>query len=184
MNRYPLPRRVLHWAVFLLLLAQFPLGFFIAGFEEANVQAANAALGEGGFDRLYDLHKTIGLTVLGLMILRAVFRATQPEPPYARPLKPWERQVSHVVHLTLYAMLILTPIIGWVGVSLYPAPAPFWVFGDIALPLEANRAASESLLYDVHAPLAYLLLILVGVHVLAALKHWLIDRDRVIHRMT
>lgn len=181
--KYSLSRRILHWSVFGLLVAQFPLGFYVAGFEPGRVAAADAALGEGGFSWLYNLHKTLGLSVLGLMVLRTVARATRPEPPYAQPLPGWQRTASSFVHVSLYVLLIVTPVVGWLGVSYYTAPAPFWFFGDVALPVAQDRALSEQLLYDVHAPLALLALLLIAVHVLAALKHWLVDKDRMIDRM-
>ena len=180
---YPLIQRILHWLVALCLLALLPLGFYIEGYEPEAVEAANAALGPGGFDLLYALHKSFGLTVLGLMILRVVARATLGEPAYAQPLPRPLRLASHAVHMLLYALLIATPVVGWIGVSAYPAPADFWFVADLALPVGENRALSETLLHDVHAPLAILLMGLALAHVLAALKHRLVDRDEVMGRM-
>ncbi|MDF2232033.1 cytochrome b/b6 domain-containing protein [Albimonas sp. CAU 1670] len=180
---YPLVQRVLHWLVALCLLALLPLGFYIEGYEKEAVDAANAALGPGGFDLLYALHKSFGLTVLGLMVLRLVARAAMGEPAYVRPLPPLLRLASRTVHVLLYVLLIATPVVGWIGVSAYPAPADFWFVADLALPVGENRALSEFLLQDVHAPLAILLAILAAAHVLAALKHRVIDRDEVMGRM-
>lgn len=180
--RYALSRRVLHWAVFALLVVQFPLGWIMAGYEPGTVAAVDGALGEGAFNTLYDLHKSIGLTILGLMILRVVARATRPAPPHAPPIKPWEARASLAVHLALYGLLIVTPIVGWIGVSLFPAPAPLFFLVDLRLPFAADRPLSESFL-EVHAPLAAMILILAAVHVLAALKHRFIDRDLVMDRM-
>ncbi|MGR3782214.1 MAG: cytochrome b [Albimonas sp.] len=180
---YPLVQRTLHWLVALCLLALLPLGFYIEGYETEAVEAANAALGPGGFDLLYALHKSFGLTVLGLMVLRVVARAAMGEPAYAQPLSRPLRLASHSVHMLLYALLIATPIVGWIGVSAYPAPADFWFVADLALPLTPDRELSETLLEDVHAPLAILLMFLALAHVLAALKHRFIDRDEVMGRM-
>ncbi|WP_339948446.1 cytochrome b/b6 domain-containing protein [uncultured Albimonas sp.] len=181
---YPRIQRALHWLVALCVLALLPLGFYIEGYEPEAVEAANAALGPGGFDLLYALHKSFGLTVLGLMILRVVARAAMGEPAYRTPLPRPLRIASHTVHMALYALLIATPVVGWVGVSAYPAPADFWFLADLALPIGANRELSETLLGDVHGPLAILLMFLALAHVLAALKHRFIDRDEVMGRMT
>ncbi|MEO1687923.1 MAG: cytochrome b, partial [Pseudomonadota bacterium] len=165
------------------VLALIPLGLIIEGYERETVAAVDAALGKGAFNTLYDLHKSLGLTVLALMIVRVISRATRPAPAYAPPLRPFERTVSGLVHLGLYALLFLVPIVGWIGVSAYPAPVPVFFLFNAKLPMEADRALSERLLHDVHGPLAILLLILALAHVGAALKHRFVDRDGVWERM-
>jgi cytochrome b561 len=177
--RYAWLRRMLHWAVAVLVLLLLPTGLYMAGFEPGRVQAVEGLFGEGAFNVLYDLHKSMGLTVLGLMILRVVAKAAAPNPDYAPPLKGWEQRASHAVHVAMYGLLIVTPIIGWLGVSLYPAPAPLFYIWDLRLPIGEARGASEFLLWYAHAPLAILLGILAAVHVLAALKHRLTRRDGV-----
>ena len=181
--RYAWIRRMLHWAVALFVLLQLPTGYVIAGYERDTVDAVDATFGKGAFDVLYDLHKSMGLTVLGLMVLRVVAKAAAPNPDYRPPIKAWERTASHAVHVALYGLLIVTPIVGWVGVSLYPAPAPFYFLVDLRLPIGEARSVSEFLLGDVHGPLGILIGILAAVHVLAALKHRLLNRDGVWERM-
>lgn len=175
--------KTIHWLVALLVVGLIPVGLLIEGYEQPTVERVNAALGPGAFDTIYDLHKSAGLTVLGLMILRVAVRASVGAPDHRPPLKAWERVGSRIVHAALYALLIATPIVGWLGVSLYPAPAPWFFLVDLRLPVEADRALSETLL-GVHGPLAITVGILAAAHVLAALKHWLVNRDRVMQRMT
>ncbi len=182
MTYHPI-RRWLHWIVALLVIGLVPAGLVIAGYDPAMVKKVDGLLGKGGFDLIYALHKSAGLTVLGLMILRVVARATYPAPDYHPPLTPFERRASTAVHLLLYALLIVTPIIGWIGVSAYPAPAPFWFLFDAKLPIPANRALSETLLQDVHGPLGLLIGVLALVHIAAAFKHLLVNRDGVMRRM-
>lgn len=182
-SRYAPVQRAIHWLVALCILCILPLGFYIEGYEQEAVDAANAALGPGGFDLLYALHKSFGLTILGLMILRVAARAALGAPAYVRPLSPLVKLAAGTVHLALYVLLIATPVVGWIGVSAYPAPADFWFLADLALPIGADRALSERLLQDVHGPLAFLAAILAAVHILAALKHRLVDRDEVLGRM-
>lgn len=181
--RYAWIRRMLHWAVAVFVLLQLPTGYVIAGYEKDTVEAVDATFGKGAFNVLYDLHKSMGLTVLGLMVLRVVAKAGAPNPEYRPPIKAWERTASHAVHVALYGLLIVTPIVGWVGVSLYPAPAPFYFLVDLRLPIGEARGPSEFLLGNVHAPLGILIGILAAVHILAALKHRLLNRDGVWERM-
>ncbi|MAS42189.1 cytochrome b561 [Albimonas donghaensis] len=180
---YPVPRKALHWLVALCVLLLVPIGLLIEGYEAGKIEAVNAVLGEGGFNLIYDLHKSLGITVLALMILRVAARAVWAAPAYARPLSPAERLVSSLVHAALYVLLIATPVVGWIGVSLYPAPVPVWGLFDAALPVAPDRAVSEFLLGGVHGPLGLLIGFLAVAHIAAALKHGLVDRDGVLGRM-
>ncbi len=181
---YHWTQRLIHWLVALAVLALIPAGLIIEGYQQDRVDAVNAAFGPGAFDTLYSLHKSLGLTVLGLMVLRVAARAMHGEPSYRRPPSARTRVMSGIVHATLYVLLFITPIVGWIGVSAYPAPAPFWFLFNARLPIAADRELSETLLGDVHGPLAILLAILAAVHALAALKHRIVDRDEVWGRMT
>lgn len=176
-------QRALHWIVAALVIALIPAGLLIEGYDPEVAARVNGALGAGAFDLIYDLHKSAGLTVLGLMILRAAARAARPPAPHDPPLRAWERAASRIVHLLLYALLIAAPIVGWIGVSLYPAPAPVWFLFDARLPLTPDRALSETLLGQVHGPMGVMIGLLAAAHVLAALKHAFIDRDGVMRRM-
>ncbi len=180
---YHWTQRLIHWIVALCVLALVPVGLLIEGYQQERVEAVNAALGPGAFNIIYSLHKSVGLTVLGLMVLRVVARAVHGEPAYREPPSAATRVASGVVHAALYALLLLTPIVGWIGVSLYPAPAPFWFLFDARLPLQGDRELSDMLLGDVHGPLGILIGILAAAHVLAALKHRLVNRDEVWGRM-
>ena len=181
---HPWSLRVIHWLVALCVLGLVPVGMLIEGYQKEVVEAVDARFGGGTFNTVYDLHKSVGLTVLGLMVLRVVVRATLPTPAYHPPLTPFERAGSRIVHTLLYLLLILTPIVGWVGVSAFPAPAPWFFLVDLRLPIAADRELSETLLHDVHAPLAWLIVLLAAAHVLAVLKHRFVNRDGVMRRMT
>ncbi|MEM6439166.1 MAG: cytochrome b/b6 domain-containing protein [Pseudomonadota bacterium] len=174
--------RALHWSVAVCVIALVPVGLLIDGYERETVQAVDRALGKGAFNTIYDLHKSVGLTVLALMALRVISRATKPAPTYAKPLKPFEKMVSGLVHGSMYLLLLVVPIVGWIGVSAYPAPAPVFFLFDAKLPIEADRALSERLLSDVHGPLGILLAILALAHLGAALKHRM-EKDGVWERM-
>src|SRR4029450_12940033 len=109
---YTVTARVLHWLVAALVLFQIPAGIIIANECGGPVQ-----------ERLYDLHKSVGAVLRPLVLARVIYRATQPPPQSAAHTTPW----------TLYALLIVQPLVGLIATSAYPAPIP--IFGLFDLPL-------------------------------------------------
>ncbi|GIX12700.1 MAG: cytochrome b [Paracoccaceae bacterium] len=178
---YSLPQKILHWAVAVLVIGMVPAGIVISDFD--NKPWVEAYLGPGGFDRLYDLHKNVGVIVLALVAIRLAVRAVQGQPPYYPPLPVALRIMSRAVHWALYALLIAAPLIGWIGVSAYPALPDFFGLGRLPALTGPDRALAESLL-RLHGVLGIAIGVLAVVHVLAALWHGIIRRDGVLARMT
>lgn len=173
-------QRLLHWAVALLVLGMVPVGILISDFD--NKPAVEAVLGPGGFDRIYDQHKLFGVLLLALMALRLLVRAVQGAPAHVPPLPRMQALASGAVHWTLYALLIAVPVLGWIGVSAYPALPDVWGLGRLPGLVAPDRALAEAVL-RLHGPLGILIGILAVLHVAAALWHG-IRGDGVMGRMT
>lgn len=165
---YSLKRRSLHWIIGGLVVVTVPMGLYFTDF--GNKPAIEATWGEGAFDWFYNLHKAIGLTILALMLARVWVRRTETDPPYAQPLSDFQAQASRFVHRALYVLLVVTPLLGWAGVSAYPAPLP--VFGLFEAPkiLPPNRELAEVLLFW-HKFGGLCIGALAVVHIGAALHH-------------
>ncbi len=178
MPRYPLIHRLLHWIVAVIVLGTLTVGmiFMFLGFE-----GTLARFGQATTDLLYKYHKTFGVVILGLMVLRLAIRLAAGKPEYCPPIAAWERSVSTAVHASLYALLILQPVVGWAATAAGGYPVQFFGWN---LPgfLSKDEALSETL-YGVHGFFGWLILLLVLVHVAGALRHWLIRRDQVMTRM-
>jgi cytochrome b561 len=131
--------------------------------------------------QVYHWHKWLGLTVLALMVIRIAWRATHAPPP-SLVVQRWQRWAAHTVHALLYLLLFALPLSGWLMNS--AAGFPLTWFGLFRVPplMERDREAFEAL-EDVHETLALGVLLLAAVHVAAALKHALIDRDGTLGRM-
>jgi cytochrome b561 len=168
---YNLTARVLHWITAVLVLAMIPLGIVIA--NEWGGPAQNA---------LYDLHRSIGVTIIPLVILRILYRWTYPPLPLPADIPAMQRLTAYANHWGLYALLIVQPFTGWIATSAYRAPIV--VFGLFELPpiWPENRAFSEQLFY-IHTLLGLAIACLVAVHIGAALHHHFVRRDRVLLRM-
>jgi cytochrome b561 len=162
----------LHWLAGALILELVAHGFIMV---HAGLSAAAA------FD-LYQSHKSIGIAVLALTVLRLVLRLVRKVPQPLGP--PWERQLARVVQTALYALTLGAICSGWLVVSTSPLPIPMLFFNlfvvpDIARPNPALFAAATF----AHGLAAWSIAALVALHVAGALKHHLVDRDDALTRM-
>ncbi len=177
-GRYSLAQRALHWSVALLAIAAWGLGQTI---EEYGFEGLVAAFGQDATNAIYTLHKSAGLLVLFLMVLRIAARLAWGKPAYAQPLPGWMRAASEATHFALYALLILMPVLGWLATGAGDYPVQLFA---LHLPkiLPKDPALSETL-YGLHAVCGSLVAALVALHVGAALWHGLARRDGVFSRM-
>ena len=175
-ERYAFGWRVLHWTIAVLVLTTIPIGLTMASRADANI-----------FDALtntfYAMHKAIGFTVLSLMILRLTVKIGIGAPAYPAAMPRRLIVVAKGVHHLIYVFLFLTPILGWAGVTAYPALV---IAGGVSLPPLPFVPQSEALaerLFSVHGFLALTLAVLLIGHIGAALRHLLIEKDGVFGRM-
>jgi cytochrome b561 len=170
-DRYDTIAIALHWAIAALILANIPLGAFGEQIE--------AGLGTS----LVWLHKSIGLTVLALSLVRLAWRLTHRPPPLADPLPEWQARAARIVHRTFYGLIIAVPLTGWLRVSAGSYPLTW--FGLIDLPKFpiAPRSAGAQAASTAHEILAWSMAALIALHIAAALHHHWIRRDRTLRRM-
>jgi cytochrome b561 len=157
-----------HWLIFLLLLGMVIFGYYLEDFPK-DVQPVT-----------YNIHKIIGLSILLLMALRALWRAVNVKPLLVNT-KAWERFAESSVHFLLYVVVIAMPIVGWIGSSAAGRPPHIgsWQF---LLPVPQNESLID-ISFELHEWLAIALIVLVAIHALAALYHHYIKRDDVLIRM-
>ncbi len=139
--------------------------------------------------QLYQLHKSIGATVLLAAVLRLGWRLAHRPPPLPDAMPPIERTVAAGGHLALYCFLFVQPLTGWALASSSVLNIPTVLYGVVPWPdlpvlsTLKDKAPAEALLKLVHAYGAYALIALVGLHAAAALRHHFIVRDDVLTRM-
>jgi cytochrome b561 len=169
--RYTTTAIVLHWVIALAVIGQIALGWWM---QEIPTEPMGARV------NAFNLHKSIGLTVLFLMSVRLVWRSMHPPPPLP-PLPPWQRNAARAVHVLLYVCLFLQPLTGYLGSSVSGYPVLY--FG-MQLPAWASRnIALKEFLSVVHLVNSCVLTVLIALHVAAALKHQFVDRDGLLRRM-
>lgn len=190
-QRYTAVAIVLHWAIAFAILLMLPLGFWMH-------EAAEHGNASGEVFRAFQLHKSIGLTVLALSLVRLGWRLANPPPPLPEHMPDWERFVAKATHWAFYALIIGLPLSGWLYVSAgwsihenEPLPVPTRFFGLFTVPHlfglqnasnDVREAAAEAA-FTAHYTLAYAAIGLAVLHVAAALKHHVFDRDEVLAHM-
>jgi cytochrome b561 len=170
-SRYGAVAQVFHWVIVALVITQLILA-----------RAADALPVGGAKLAMLARHKSVGITILALAVLRLIWRAFNPVPAPPMQTPRWQRLAARASHFLLYALLIVIPLLGWAMSSARNFPVSW--FGLITLPdfVAPSRDAFE-FFHDAHETLAKLLFVLALVHAGAALKHHFIDRNNVLRRM-
>lgn len=177
--RYTLIQRLLHWLIVVLAVALLGVGLTLGNL---GYEGTVATFGSDTTNLLYTYHKTFGVMLLGLMVLRLLLRLTLGAPSYRQPLAAWQASASTVVHGLFYVVLLAMPVVGWLGTAAGGFPVQF--FGWELPGLIAKNEALGETLFQIHAWLGWTLIGLILIHVAAALMHWLIQRDGVMERMS
>lgn len=160
----------LHWLIVALLILQVTLAL-LAGELHGMPKLAMLAR-----------HKSVGLTIMALAVLRLVWRWINPTPPLPPTLKSYERGLARFTHALLYVLLFALPLSGWTMSSARGFPVSWFGFFQLPDLVPKNKTLYDALV-DTHALLACLLAAVVVLHVAAALKHHFILRDDVLKRM-
>jgi len=171
---YSSAARRFHWWTVALLAIQVPVGIYM-------VYRGGATNFDAMTNTLYSSHKTLGLVILALVLARLGYRLMHGAPADEPTIAWWQKAASHATHWSLYLLLILVPIVGWLGISLYGARQ---VFGVATIPpLAAQDAAAAAGVLMLHRYLAFLTVALVAMHVGGALFHYVVRKDGVLARM-
>jgi len=170
-DRYDAVARTLHWLSALGVLAGFGLGLFMTSLAFSPAKL-----------RYYGWHKWIGITVFLLAVLRLAWRRRHPPPPWPSTMPAWQQRTARLVHRTLYALLLVVPLSGWLYSSATGVSVAY--LGLVPLPnlVPKDKALAGALLV-VHQSLVASLALLVVLHVAAVVKHQWSDRGEVFARM-
>lgn len=163
--------KLLHWAVLAMVLAMAYLGLTMGDLPNGPGKAAT-----------YALHKSIGLTLLAVMLLRLAWRLWAGAPAPVAGTPRWQAHVARLTHWGLYALLLAMPLSGWILNS--AAGAPLQWFGLVSVPaLGGQDEGLREIAEEAHELLFWTLVALALVHVAAAVYHHLFARDATLLRM-
>lgn len=181
LERYTAVAILLHWLIALGILALIAIGLIMTQWQ--------AAIGPMETFKLFQLHKSIGITVLLLALVRVLWRLTHKPPALPADMPAAEKGAAHGLHGLLYLLMLGLPLTGWAVVSSSPFNLPTVLYNLIpwpdlpVLPHLANKAAVSHVLAWVHAYGAWTLIGLLVLHIAAVGRHQFLKRDNILARM-
>lgn len=192
-NQYTKTAIVLHWLIGIAIFAMFALGWYMAdlpkdapkamSFDLFDLGIYNWQLAEEASPRTFyfNLHKSVGVTLLALIAFRLFWRITHRPPALLDSLTASEKKIATAGHHTLYLLMFLVPVTG-VLMALYSKFGLKWFGIDVFSGLD-NTVMRDNFV-EAHEVLGIVMLVVIGVHILGALKHKFIDKDGTLDRMS
>ena len=182
----------LHWLIGIAILFMFILGWFMTELPKESAKTTSfdifnlglmtweVAKEESPRAFYFNLHKSIGLTILMLIVLRMYWRFTHRPPAFLNSMKLWEKRLAKATHHSLYLLMFLIPLSG----IIMSAGSKYGIkwFGLKVIPGFDDKAIRE-LFFEFHEIFGLLLLLLLIFHILGAIKHSIIDKDGTLRRM-
>ena len=169
MDRYGSVARALHWIIAILILFNLFLGF------------AHEALPRDW--KVMPVHKSVGLTVLALTILRIVWRFTHKAPPPPPAPPRWGEGGGAATHFAFYAFMLIVPLTGWIMSSSGDRPLTWFFLFDVPKFTVSKGDAIVGISGETHEIGGFVWATLIVVHILAALRHHFILKDDALRRM-
>lgn len=171
MDRYPHSIVAVHWALAVLVIALFVMGWYMVEIPKKTPPVAF----------WYNLHKSLGLVAVAPLVWLLWWRSNHVAPPLPRTLPDWQVKATHLSHWLFYVCLIVMIVSGFFESNFTKWGIKF--FG-IQLPIAGwEDKGISSTFKAVHLYASYLFAALIAIHVLAAVKHGLLDKDGVFERM-
>lgn len=169
---YGLVTKLLHWLTALLIIGLIGLGYYMVGLTY--------------YDRWYhdalEIHKACGMLVFALGVVTLLWRRLSPSPPLHATLKPWERIAATAMHHTLFVLVFLIPVTGFLVSTSEGKAVAFFTWFEVP-PVVVVGEGLRDLAIKIHFYCAYGTAALVAMHAAAAFKHQIIDRDGTLARM-
>ena len=170
-DHYPATSKLLHWLVAACVLITAGLAVAMTRIDKGPTQ-----------DTLYNLHKSFGVLILILMLLRLINRLAAGALAPETEIDPWQKTVSSIVHSSLYVLLLAMPVVGYVANSAYGATTSFFGLFELPMMVSKNEGLATQL-FTLHRWVGWFVILLVLTHIGAALYHHFIRRDAVLKRM-
>lgn len=171
-RRYDRVAIALHWLVAVGVFVMIGLGWYMTDIPKGTPQRAF----------FYNLHKSIGVMLALIVLIRVVWRWNHPPPPLPAGTASWVVNASRLSHALLYALLVLMPVAGFTASNFSKYGVTYFGLFKIG-PLFAENKTLYELFQGIHHAASEVLVIVICIHIAGALKHLLLDKDGVFFRM-
>lgn len=168
---YSAAQKWLHWLMAVLILGMIPMGFTMVDLPD-------------GPDRnwVYELHKSVGMTVFVLAVIRVAVRVARGAPPLPAGMPGWQRAAANLSHAALYVLIVAVPVLGFIGTSMCCSPVK--LFNTITVPIALpGGMETGKVVLAVHGIAVFAMAGILVAHVGGALMHAIVQRDGVFQRM-
>lgn len=164
------PLIALHWVIAIAIIAMLCIGFYMVGLPRGLPFKST----------VINFHKSLGLTVFLLVLIRIMVRLAYGRPPLP-PMGAWQRAAASTTQGLLYVGMVAMPLTGYLGSSFNKYGTRFW---GVLLPQWGwDDKALRELFFNIHGFIAWIMAALIVLHFLGAMKHQLIDKDGLLRRM-
>ncbi|MFM0050501.1 cytochrome b [Caballeronia grimmiae] len=164
------PLIALHWIIAIAIIAMLCIGFYMVGLPRGLAFKST----------VINFHKSLGLTIFLLVLIRILVRLAYGRPPLP-PMGAWQRAAASTTQGLLYAGMVAMPLTGYLGSSFNKYGTRFW--GVLLPQWGSDDKAMRELFFGIHGFIAWMLAALIVLHFLGAMKHQLIDKDGLLRRM-
>ena len=192
-SRYTKTAVILHWLIAIFIFGMFALGWYMSDLpKEAPKEMAYDLFDWGIYtwklseptaprSFYFNLHKSIGITIMALIIIRILWRITHRPPALLSSYKAWEKKLATGVHHLLYLLMVALPVSGII-MATYSKYGIKW-FGIPFIKGLDNNSLRE-IYKEAHEVIGIIILVVIGLHVAGALKHKFIDKDDTLKRIS
>lgn len=191
-QKYSRPVIILHWLTALFIVVMFGLGWYMTGLPQKAPKVTSLDLFNLGIYTMqfpeaisprtyyFNLHKSLGVTLLLILAVRILIRLRYGVPAFPSSMKSWEIKFAEITHKLLYILMIAVPLAG-IATTLYSKYGIKW-FG-LTLLTGVDNPGLREIYQETHEIVGWILLVAIVLHVAAALKHKIVDKDQVMNRM-
>lgn len=165
--------KTLHWLIFFLVIGLLCAGFIMQTLQDKTVLK----------NTVYMIHKSFGLTVLILMVIRIFWAFTNSKPALSPRVPAWQKFAARSLHQVFYIVLIIMPLSGWLMSTAAGHPPSFFTLIKLPMPGVIESKPLAHFAHDIHTLLAWSIIVFVSLHILAALKHHFINKDNTLRSM-
>lgn len=171
-NAYGSIAKLLHWLMGIAIIAMLILGLLLESIKDEHLA-----------DLAFTIHKSVGMTLLLLIVLRTAWRLSNITPSSSTHVKAWQQKAEKLTHFLMYMALFIMPLSGWAMSTASGYLPSFFGYGEFAMPFIPNSKALADTISWVHTIAAYTLIALVSVHILATVQHYVVHKENILKRI-